>query len=99
MPLAREIYQEGLRIPPIFLYREGVRQEGVWNLILANVRTPIERSGDLDAQLAALHTGAARLLAIVARRGTQATQAAMDALIVYATDSWRPASPTSNRRV
>ena len=84
MPLAREIYQEGLRIPPIFLYREGVRQEGVWNLILANVRTPIERSGDLDAQLAALHTGAARLLAIVARRGTQATQAAMDALIVYA---------------
>ncbi|MCH7932699.1 MAG: hydantoinase B/oxoprolinase family protein [Gemmatimonadetes bacterium] len=84
MPLAQEIYQEGLRIPPIFLYREGVRQEGVWNLILANVRTPIERSGDLDAQLAALHAGAARLLAIVERRGTQATQAAMDALIVYA---------------
>jgi N-methylhydantoinase B len=84
MPLAQEIYQEGLRIPPVYLYREGVRQEGVWNLILANVRTPIERSGDLDAQLAALHTGASRLLEIVKRRGTQATTAAMEALIGYA---------------
>ena len=84
MPMAREIYQEGLRIPPVYLYREGVRQEGVWNLILANVRTPIERSGDLDAQLAALHAGASRLLEIVKRRGTQATLGAMDALIGYA---------------
>ena len=84
MPLAREIYQEGLRIPPVHLYREGVRREGVWNLILANVRTPIERSGDLDAQLAALHAGATRLLEIVKRRGTQETLAAMDALIGYA---------------
>ena len=84
MPLAQDIYQEGLRIPPIYLFREGVREDGVWNLILANVRTPIERSGDLDAQLAALHAGASRLLEIVKRRGTQATQAAMDALIGYA---------------
>ena len=84
MPLAQEIYQEGLRIPPVYLYRKGVRQDGIWNLILANVRTPIERSGDLDAQLAALHTGASRLLEIVKRRGTQATMAAMDALVAYA---------------
>ncbi len=84
MPLAQEIYQEGLRIPPVHLYREGIRQEGVWNLILANVRTPIERSGDLDAQLAALHAGASRLLEIVERRGTEATLAAMEALIAYA---------------
>jgi N-methylhydantoinase B len=84
MPLAQEIYQEGLRIPPVHLFREGVRQEGVCNLILANVRTPEERSGDLDAQLAALYTGASRLLEIVARRGTEATLAAMDALIEYA---------------
>ena len=84
MPLAQDIHQEGLRIPPIYLFREGVREDGVWNLILANVRTPIERSGDLDAQLAALHAGASRLLEIVKHRGTQATQAAMDALIGYA---------------
>ena len=84
MPLAQEIYQEGLRIPPVYLYREGQRQDGVWSLILANVRTPTERSGDLDAQLAALHTGTSRLLEIVGRRGCDGTLAAMDALVAYA---------------
>ena len=84
IPLAQEIYQEGLRIPPVYLYRGGVREEGVWNLILANVRTPTERSGDLDAQLAALHVGASRLLEIVKRRGDTATTAAMDLLVEYA---------------
>ena len=84
MPLAQEIYQEGLRIPPVYLFRKGERQDGVWSLILANVRTPIERSGDLDAQLAALHTGTTRLLEIVDRRGLDATLAAMDALVAYA---------------
>jgi len=61
MPLAREIYQEGLRIPPILLCRAGERQRDVWNLILANVRTPLERVGDLEAQLGALHVGGTRL--------------------------------------
>ncbi|MEQ9400472.1 MAG: hydantoinase B/oxoprolinase family protein [Longimicrobiales bacterium] len=84
MPLAREIYQEGLRIPPIRLYREGVRNNDVWHLILANVRTPVERAGDLDAQLAALHAGAVRLREIAARRGTAPTLDAMDALVAYA---------------
>ncbi len=84
MPLAQEIYQEGLRIPPVHLHKAGVRREGVWNLIMANVRTPDERSGDLDAQLAALHTGASRLLEIVKRRGMDATLEAMGALIRYA---------------
>jgi N-methylhydantoinase B len=84
MPLAQEIYQEGLRIPPVFLYRGGERQQDVWNLILANVRTPLERGGDLEAQLAALHTGGTRLLEIAARRGTSATLAAMDDLVDYA---------------
>ncbi|MEX0935478.1 MAG: hydantoinase B/oxoprolinase family protein, partial [Gemmatimonadota bacterium] len=48
MPLAREIYQEGLRIPPVLLVREGGRVADVWRLVLANVRTPTEREGDLD---------------------------------------------------
>ena len=84
MPLAREIYQEGLRIPPVHLYRKGEREAGVWNLILANVRTPIERAGDLDAQLGALHAGATRLLEIVRRRGAQETLSAMTNLARYA---------------
>lgn len=84
MPLAREIYQEGLRIPPVRLYAMGVRNEDLWQTILANVRTPVERAGDLDAQLAALHTGAVRLLEMVERRGAPEVLAAMQGLIAYA---------------
>ncbi|MBT3324988.1 MAG: hydantoinase B/oxoprolinase family protein, partial [Gemmatimonadales bacterium] len=84
MPLAREIYEEGVRIPPVRLYKEGTRNEDLWITILANVRTPDERGGDLDAQLAALHTGTTRLLEIAERRGVDETLAAMDALIAYA---------------
>jgi N-methylhydantoinase B len=84
MPLAREIYEEGLRIPPVRLYRSGTRNEDLWRMLLANVRTPAERAGDLDAQLAALNTGAARLLEIAARRGRDETLGAMAALIAYA---------------
>jgi len=84
MPLAREIFEEGLRIPPVRLYREGSRNEDLWRTVLANVRTPVERAGDLDAQIAALHTGATRLIEIAHRRGIAATLSAMDALIDYA---------------
>jgi N-methylhydantoinase B len=84
MPLAREIFQEGLRIPPVFLYRAGERQVDIWNLVLANVRTPVERGGDLEAQLAALHAGGTRLREIALRRGPAATLTAMDDLVDYA---------------
>jgi N-methylhydantoinase B len=84
MPLAREIFEEGLRIPPVRLHRSGARDQDLWRLLLANVRTPRERAGDLDAQLAALHAGAQRLLEIAARRGDAATLGAMQALIRYA---------------
>lgn len=84
MPLAREIFQEGLRIPPVRLYRRGVLNEDLWRTVLANVRTPEERAGDLDAQLAALHAGRARLLEIVSARGLHATRAAMKSLVDYA---------------
>ncbi|HEX9886696.1 MAG TPA: hydantoinase B/oxoprolinase family protein [Longimicrobiales bacterium] len=84
MPLAREIYQEGLRIPPVLVHRRGVRNEDLWRLVLANVRTPVERAGDLDAQLAALHAGGSRLLDLAGRRGVEAVLNAMTGLIAYA---------------
>jgi len=83
MPLAREIYEEGLRIPPVRLVERGVRDPDIWRLILANVRTPVERAGDLDAQLAALHQGQGRLRELVERRGAEAVRDAMDGLIRY----------------
>jgi N-methylhydantoinase B len=84
MPLAREIFQEGIRIPPVRLFRRGVRNEDLWEALLANVRTPVERGGDLDAQLAALHTGESRLLEMVERRGKVEVLTAMQSLIGYA---------------
>ncbi len=84
MPLAREIFQEGLRIPPVLLRREGVVDDGILDLVLANVRTPEERRGDLDAQVAALHTGERRLREMARNRGSEEVRSAMDGLLAYA---------------
>lgn len=69
MPLAREIYQEGLRIPPVKLFRRGQVDEDLLNLLLLNVRTPDERRGDLGAQIAAHRVGERRLLAAAQKYG------------------------------
>ena len=69
MPLAREIYQEGIRIPPILLAKAGQLDRGLLRLILANVRTPEEREGDLLAQMMANRRGEDRLREITARYG------------------------------
>jgi len=69
MPLAREVFQEGLIIPPIKLVAGGRIVPDVLALILANVRTPDEREGDLTAQIAANRVGEARLLGLVERYG------------------------------
>jgi N-methylhydantoinase B len=84
MPLAREIVQEGLRIPPVRWIRGGEEDADIRRMILANVRTPDERAGDLDAQLAALHTGRTRLIEMTRSRGAGAVRAAMADLIDYA---------------
>ena len=70
MPLASEIFQEGLIIPPVFLYRQGRMVEEVRRLFLANVRTPGEREGDLMAQVAACRVGARRLEELCRRYGS-----------------------------
>jgi N-methylhydantoinase B/oxoprolinase/acetone carboxylase alpha subunit len=69
MPLAREVFQEGLIIPPIKLVKRGRIDPEILALILSNVRTPDEREGDLTAQIASNRVGEARLLDIVKRYG------------------------------
>ena len=69
MPLAEEIYQEGLRIPPIKLMSGGKINPDVWDLVMANVRTPQEREGDLAAMLGANRTGERRLIEVVEKYG------------------------------
>jgi N-methylhydantoinase B len=77
LPLSNEIYQEGIIIPPIKLYRAGQANEEVLRLILANVRTPAERRGDLAAQRAAAAVGERRLRELVAAHG-------LDEVLAYA---------------
>jgi N-methylhydantoinase B len=83
MPLAREIYQEGLRIPPILIQRGGKIDQPLLDMILANVRTPVEREGDLRAQLMAMQRGEDRLQELVRKYGLSKVQANMRALIGY----------------
>ena len=84
MAVATEIFQEGIRIPPVMLVREGILNRDIFDLLLANVRTPVEREGDLEAQLAANETGRRRLLEIVARYGAGETLHYMAELKTYA---------------
>ncbi len=79
----REIYQEGLRIPPVKIVRAGALDRDILALLLNNVRTPEEREGDLSAQLAACHTGSTRLLELCARYGIARVQRAARALLDY----------------
>jgi N-methylhydantoinase B len=83
MGLCREIYQEGFRIPPVKLARGGAIDRDVLALLLANVRTPEEREGDLGAQIAACHTGATRLEEICGRYGLARAQQAAGDLLAY----------------
>jgi N-methylhydantoinase B len=84
MPLATEIYEEGLRLPPVHLVRGGEICADVADLFFANTRVPDERRGDLLAQLAALRVGATRLEELVAASGEVEVRAAMAALQDYA---------------
>ncbi|MBV6432587.1 MAG: Acetophenone carboxylase delta subunit [Bryobacteraceae bacterium] len=83
MPMAREIYQEGLRIPPILLARGGKVDRHLMGLILANVRTPREREGDLLAQWMSLERGEQRLRALHSRYGTKRLGALVAELLDY----------------
>ena len=69
MAISREIYQEGIILPPVKLIEEGHLNAGIFDIFLANVRTPEERQGDLWAQIAANQRGETRLKEITKRYG------------------------------
>ena len=84
MPVASEIYQEGVIIPPIKLWEAGHPNRAALALLLRNVRTPDERRGDLTAQVAANRTAERRLQELVERYGLATVEAHGEALIAYA---------------
>ena len=89
MGLCREIYQEGVRIPPVKLMQAGAMNRDVLAMLLNNVRTPEEREGDLGAQIAACHTGAERLREVCARYGADRSKRAAADLLDYAEELMR----------
>lgn len=84
MSLATEIVQEGLVIPPVRLVRDGEVDGELLSVILANVRTPEERRGDLEAQIAACRRGGRRLEDLAARYGLRVLRDRAEDLIAYA---------------
>jgi len=83
MPVAREIFQEGIIIPPIKLIAAGEVNHAAWDLLLANVRTANERAGDLWAQIASNQRGAKRLQELVSEHGTEKVERYMAAMLDY----------------
>jgi N-methylhydantoinase B len=84
MPLATEVYQEGIILPPLKLWEAGEPNMPVLTLLLRNVRTPEERQGDLAAQVAANRTAIRRMQELVDRYGLPTLEEHVDGLIAYA---------------
>src|SRR5580698_7208575 len=80
---ATEIFQEGIRIPPVRIVRGGVVDREMLNLILLNVRTPREREGDLESQIGACKVGEQRILQLVEKYGEPKLQALIEELLDY----------------
>jgi N-methylhydantoinase B len=80
---SREIYQEGIIIPPVRLVRGGEYVDEILDLILANVRTPSIRRGDLRAQIAANQLAEERLVELVERHGRETILTAFEEVISY----------------
>ncbi len=81
--ISTEIFQEGLRIPPIRIKKAGIVDEEVLTLLTNNVRTARELRGDIQAQLAANNVGDRRLVEIVSKYGPEMTSHYMTELIAY----------------
>ncbi len=82
-PDATEFFQEGLRMVPVKLHEKGQLQEGVRDLIMANVRSPRDRLGDLDAKVAAVKRGAERVGELIARYGLETVSTSMQEMMDY----------------
>jgi N-methylhydantoinase B len=78
-----DIYGEGLRLPPIRLYRNGEPDPNIEAIIFANVRTPSERLGDLRAQVAANRRAVQRMVALATKYGTAELLRIMSAILDY----------------
>ncbi|MFT5173844.1 MAG: N-methylhydantoinase B [Gammaproteobacteria bacterium] len=76
-----EIYQEGLRLPVVKLFDRGRMVDDILRIILLNVRHPVERRGDYNAQIASCRLGARRLVELATAHGAARLNAVFDTVI------------------
>jgi N-methylhydantoinase B len=79
----REVFQEGVIIPPVKLVAGGAIVDDIFRLILAQIRSKHETGGDFRAQIAANTTGVRRVQALVARHGVETIRATMEEVLAY----------------
>jgi N-methylhydantoinase B len=90
-PRSREVFQEGLLIPPMKLQRAGEMNPDFLGLFLANCRTPDTNLGDIRAMLAALEVGRRRVMEMIQQHGLEAFAAAQDDIVTYTANRAREA--------
>lgn len=78
-PQAREVWQEGLRIPPVKLYERGELRQDVWDFVFANIRLPIVQD-DIRAEIGGCTIGERRLMQVFERYGIERVREHIDAL-------------------
>jgi N-methylhydantoinase B len=86
---ATSAYQEGLMVPPIKLWDQGVRNEAAFTIMTRNSRMPDSLAGDLDAEASACAMGAARVGELFSRYGRDTVEACFDAIVDNCTQTYR----------
>ncbi|MEZ5651136.1 MAG: hydantoinase B/oxoprolinase family protein [Burkholderiaceae bacterium] len=86
---ATAVEQEGLRLPPVRLFKQGVLDEEIYAIICSNIRVAEQRIGDVKAQAAALAVGEDRLTVLLDRYGDDTVRAAIAELRVRAAEQMR----------
>jgi N-methylhydantoinase B len=84
-----EVHQEGIRIPPMRLLRDGVLNDDLLRIISTNVRLPEQNWGDLNAQIACVNVGERKVQEIIDRFGKEAFQSGLGQLLDYAENQAR----------
>ena len=86
---ATEVEQEGLRLPPVKLYKEGILDEEILSIVLSNIRIADQRIGDIKAQAAALTVGEKRFTQLIDRYGEEIVKSSIKELKIRAAKQMR----------
>ncbi len=86
---ARTVFEEGLAVPPVKLYAEGVRNDAVFTIVKRNTRVPDMLAADLDSEVQACVMGARRMAELFARFGTEQVEACFQAILDRCRDIYR----------